>query len=85
MASRDSDSKDFPATAKVAESDVSTHSDEDVQGHYGSGRDHAFSDPAVAAHWRNIYEKAQYEGRHRFDPDLTWSAQEEKKLVRKVR
>lgn len=45
---------------------------------------HIFSDPVVAEHWRQIYEKAGYENRHRFDPTFSWSAEEEWKLVRKV-
>lgn len=50
----------------------------------GSIGEHVFSDPAVAAHWREIYENAKYESRHRFDPGLTWSAQSERLLKRKV-
>jgi hypothetical protein len=52
---------------------------------YGSYDDHPFSDPATAQHWRGVYEEAKYEGRHRFDPNYTWTAEEEKKLVRRVR
>lgn len=59
--------------------------DEEIDGNYGSYRDHVFSDPKVAAYWRDVYETAQYEGRHRFDPSLTWSAAEEKALRRRVR
>jgi hypothetical protein len=51
---------------------------------YGSYDDHPFSDPTTAEYWRGVYEKAKYEGRHRFDPNYTWSAEEERKLVRKV-
>lgn len=43
-----------------------------------------FSDPAVAAHWRDVYEKSRYECRHVFDPEMTWTEEEEKKLVRKI-
>lgn len=43
-----------------------------------------FSDPAVAEHYRNVYEKAQYECRHAFDPELEWSRQEERGLVRRL-
>jgi hypothetical protein len=50
-----------------------------------SSIEHPFSDPEVADRWRKVYENAQYENRHRFDPNFTWTAQEEKKLVRKVR
>src|SRR4051812_30640763 len=51
---------------------------------YGSSDEHIFKDPSVANHWRGVYEKAKYENRHRFDPDFTWTAEEEKKLVRKI-
>lgn len=51
---------------------------------YGSTEVHAFSDPSVADYWRKVYERASYENRHRFDPSFQWSADEEKKLVRKV-
>lgn len=47
-------------------------------------RNHVFSDPLAAEHWRNVYEKAGYENRHRFDPEFAWTAEDEKKLVRKV-
>jgi hypothetical protein len=47
--------------------------------------DHVFSDPKIADYWRAVYEKAQYEGRHRFDPSYTWTPEEEKRLRRKVR
>ena len=36
---------------------------------YGSSDEHIFSEPAVADHWRNVFEKARYENRHRFDPN----------------
>lgn len=58
---------------------------DDRQGHYGSTSDHIFADAATADYWRLKYEKAGYENRHRFDPDLQWTAEEERKLVRKVR
>ncbi|KAK5114383.1 hypothetical protein LTR85_010205 [Meristemomyces frigidus] len=43
-----------------------------------------FLDPKVAKQYRTIYESAQCESRHVFDPDLRWSKAEEKKLVRKL-
>ncbi|CAG8918154.1 unnamed protein product [Penicillium salamii] len=43
-----------------------------------------FLDPDVAEYWRTVYEKAQYECRHVFDPALTWSEEEERCLVRKL-
>ena len=43
-----------------------------------------FLDPDAAEYWRIVYDKAQYECRHVFDPSLTWSEEEEKRLVRKL-
>lgn len=51
---------------------------------HGSYEDHPFSDRVTAQYWREVYEKAEYEGRHRLDPNYTWTADEERKLVRKV-
>ncbi|KAK4494268.1 hypothetical protein PRZ48_014566 [Zasmidium cellare] len=63
----------------------SLHPSEFVVGDYGSdARYTVFSDPSVADYWRKVYDNAQYEGRHRFDPEISWSADEEKKLKRKV-
>ncbi|EKG11831.1 hypothetical protein MPH_11327 [Macrophomina phaseolina MS6] len=79
-ATETSDVKDGAGTDSREES----ISDVEVQGDYGSGRDHIFSDTKVADYWRNIYENAKYEGRHRFDPAFTWTAQEELRVRRKV-
>lgn len=43
-----------------------------------------FLDPDVAAHWRKVYEDADYESRHVFDPTLTWTEEEEKRVRRKL-
>nr|OQO26663.1 hypothetical protein B0A51_04140 [Rachicladosporium sp. CCFEE 5018] len=43
-----------------------------------------FSDPKIAAHWRQVYKDSQYESRSAFDPEFQWTAAEEKKLVRKL-
>ncbi|KAI5792594.1 major facilitator superfamily domain-containing protein [Peziza echinospora] len=50
----------------------------------GSSEKHVFTDDKISAYWQDIYEKVQYEGRHRFDRLFTWTAEEEKKLVRKI-
>lgn len=59
----------------------------------GSGSDEEFEedltknpflDPDAAAHWRGVYETAEYECRHVFDPTVTWTEEEEKKLVRRL-
>jgi len=38
----------------------------------------------VAEHYVNVYEKAHYECRHVFDPDLKWTENEEKTVIRKL-
>lgn len=43
-----------------------------------------FADPAVAAHYVSVYEKAHYECRYVFDPDLEWTKKEEKRVIRKL-
>lgn len=43
-----------------------------------------FEDPEVTAYYVDVYEKASYECRHVFDADLTWTKEEERKLVRKL-
>jgi hypothetical protein len=47
-------------------------------------KNNPFLDPEVAEYWRGVYEKAQYECRHLFDPTLTWTEEEERLLVRKL-
>ncbi|GAC96449.1 hypothetical protein PHSY_004029 [Pseudozyma hubeiensis SY62] len=47
-------------------------------------RNHVFQDEKVAEHWRQLYDSTKYENRHRFDPSFEWTAEEEKKVVRKV-
>ena len=78
---------ELPGSKEVPSNEVSSDdasSIEDIDGDYGSYSNHIFSDPKIAEYWRNVYEKATYEGRHRFDPAFTWSATEEKRLRRKV-
>ena len=61
-----------------------------LQSESDSGEDDAdiaknpFLDPDVAAHWRKVYDDATYECRHVLDPHLTWSREEERRLVRKL-
>lgn len=43
-----------------------------------------FQDPEVKAYFVRVYEKAKYECRHVFDADLTWTKEEERKIVRKL-
>lgn len=70
-------------TSPTKPSNASQDSLADSDG-YGSSNEHVFSDPTVANHWRGIYEGARYENRHRFDPNLKWTAEEERRLVRKI-
>ncbi|KAH6647186.1 major facilitator superfamily domain-containing protein [Truncatella angustata] len=51
---------------------------------YGSSENHIFKDPTIASYWRNVYKNAGYENRHRFDPNLSWTADEEKRVRRKI-
>ncbi|KAF7518601.1 hypothetical protein G7054_g13416 [Neopestalotiopsis clavispora] len=72
---RDSDLK----TAQTTYSNDQSGSDDE-----GYDNKNPFIDPDVAAHWRDVYEKSTYECRHLFDPNLTWTAEEEKRIVRKL-
>ena len=60
---------------------TSADSDSDIE---GGIRDNIFLDPEVANYYRDVYENAQYEGRHVFDPELTWTKQEERKIIWKL-
>jgi hypothetical protein len=80
----DSDLKVKDQTGKVIEDDPRSVEVGAVDGDYGSQGGHVFEDPKTAEYWRGVYETAQYEGRHRFDPHITWTAKEEKALRRKV-
>ncbi|KAJ4372801.1 hypothetical protein N0V86_008167 [Didymella sp. IMI 355093] len=67
------------SVSQNADSDSSQLSNPERPSH-GSYEDHPFSNPAIAQHWRDVYDKAEYEGRHRFDPEYTWTAEEERRL-----
>ncbi|AEY95315.1 FACL203Cp [Eremothecium gossypii FDAG1] len=43
-----------------------------------------FADPVVAEYYKNLYREANYECRNHFDPELKWSKDEEKRLVRRL-
>lgn len=60
------------------------HTRETDESTIGTDANNPFSDPEVADYWTNVYEKAHYECRHVFDPKIQWTAEEEKKLVRKL-
>lgn len=83
----DDDTGDLKRDVATSEHNSGSITGNDFEKHdpeYGSYSDHIFANERVAEHWREIYEKAHYEGRHQFDPHLTWGADEEKKLRRKV-
>jgi hypothetical protein len=66
---------------------TSLNSDEGIPStgsQYGSVIPQIFTDPSRSAHWSGVYEASEYECRHRFDPTLEWSAEDEKKVLRKV-
>lgn len=46
-------------------------------------KSHIFQDPVVAEQYRALYEKSNYECKDHFDPELTWTKEEEKKILRK--
>ncbi|KAK8050844.1 allantoate permease [Apiospora rasikravindrae] len=71
------------STAKGLDVHSSQHSDSEAAEfeYYGPN---PFSDPEAAAHWKQTYENSQYECRHVFDPTATWTAQEERAVIRKV-
>lgn len=68
------------ASSAPSEKDSITHGESAAS----SIDEHAFSDPAVAQKWRSVYEGAAYECRHRYDPTYNWTAEEERRLVRRL-
>ncbi|KAH8691477.1 major facilitator superfamily domain-containing protein [Talaromyces proteolyticus] len=79
----DSDSADSPSQ-KPSLTDVKGN-----QENFGSYKvdefeNNPFLNPELAQRYALIYEKSQYEGRHLFDPALTWRPEEEKVLIRKL-
>lgn len=43
-----------------------------------------FDDFSEAERWRKVYESSGYEGLSKFDPEFTWTRDEERKLIRKI-
>lgn len=79
------DGKKQVPVPKHTDSGSSDADSRDIEEPYGdNGDNHVFSDPVVAEHWREVYERNKYENRHRFDPNYKWTSEEEKRLVRKV-
>ncbi|OAQ61526.2 hypothetical protein VFPPC_16522 [Pochonia chlamydosporia 170] len=79
---------DSSATTSSAPSEIAESNFDDLPpstGHqYGSVEPHVFTNPVRADYWRNIYENAKYECRHRFDPSFQWSPQGEVIVKRKL-
>ncbi|CAH00486.1 uncharacterized protein KLLA0_D07370g [Kluyveromyces lactis] len=46
--------------------------------------DNPFSDPKIAEYYRALYDDSKYESRSAFDPEFTWTKEEEQKVVRKL-
>lgn len=85
MMSELGDGKKQVPVPKHTDSGSSSTDSRDIEEFYGdSGDNHVFSDPVVAEYWREVYERNGYENRHRFDPNYKWTAEEEKRLVRRV-
>lgn len=71
------------AQPTVLESRDGVTSDDITTGSAGTGGN-PFSDPDVAERYRQVYDKAHYECRHLFDPELTWTEEEERRLVKRT-
>lgn len=54
---------------------------ESSSGH--SSNEHDFQNPEKAKFWMEEYEKANYESRHLIDPEMSWTPQEERRVVLK--
>ncbi|XP_014561513.1 hypothetical protein COCVIDRAFT_86257 [Bipolaris victoriae FI3] len=79
------DGKNQVPVPKHTDSGSSDADSRDIEEPYGdNGDNHVFSDPVVAEHWREVYERNKYENRHRFDPNYKWTSEEEERLVRKL-
>ncbi|KAL2822485.1 major facilitator superfamily domain-containing protein [Aspergillus granulosus] len=78
---RESSSYTDPSYSRVSkDSSLGTlHLDDDFP-----EQQNPFLDPEVAGRYAQIYENAEYECRHAFDPKLTWTREEEKAIVRKI-
>lgn len=70
----------------MSSSSLDKHSlkDEEQSETSSLSNNHVFQQPEIAQYWSNIYENAKYENRHRFDPEFTWTPEEEKKVLRKT-
>lgn len=53
----------------------------EVESDSSSELEHVFQDPLVAEHYAKVYLDCEYECRDHFDPEFTWTAEEERKVV----
>ncbi|KAL1861339.1 hypothetical protein VTK73DRAFT_7140 [Phialemonium thermophilum] len=84
---KESDSLDGSTTPTQAKEAPVVHRTSEIPGSEEGGPDlgeNPFADPSAAEYWRDLYEKSQYECRHVFDPEFTWTKEEERQLVRKL-
>ena len=56
----------------------------DIEDNVSGEEKGVFSSPADVDRWRAIYEGCNYEGAPYFDPEMTWTKEEERKLVRSL-
>jgi sugar phosphate permease len=63
-------------------SEVSSDSEEPAG--KSPAKSHVFDDPDVAERYRKVYYENSYEGRDHFDPKFEWTANEERKVLRKT-
>lgn len=79
------DNQQFDAKgALVTRATISSDDDEAAAAAASRTSHNVFSDPKLLAHYTELYEKAKYECRHVLDPNLEWTAAEERRLVWKL-
>lgn len=85
MVAPDINEKPPPVETSASTSSISLSTDPqyatDNKGRGSPGWDRSEKEIAF---WRDTYQRATYEGRHRFDPSYRWTPEEEKRLIRKV-
>lgn len=64
--------------------DIRASSDNSLGPESTAFKTNPFLDPDVADHYRALYSASQYECRAVFDPLLTWTSEEERRIVRKL-
>lgn len=72
------------ALKELESSNISVHSPYTSDAEGQENEANPFKDPKTLAHWQKVYENASYECRHVLDPELEWTAKEERRLVWKL-